>query len=167
VKAKRKKNRSLRQRQAVAKSDRDRPTRFSVGHVALRTLLLCCLAVACSRAPVASPPTPRLKPQCGIASYYHATLAGNPTANGETYNPKRLTAAHKELPFGTIVTVRRRDFASGDGGKTVTVRINDRGPFVDGRIIDLSPTAAKAIGIYGEDGVAEVCLLRVKKPAAE
>lgn len=123
---------------------------------------LLVLSAACSRGQKAIPDTPSLKPQCGVASYYHATLAGNPTANGEIYDPKQLTAAHRELPFDTIVTVRR-----SDTGETVTVRINDRGPFVDGRIIDLSPTAAKVIGIFGEDGVADTCLLHVKKPRDE
>lgn len=104
--------------------------------------------------PMATPPAPSLKPQCGYASYYHGSLAGNLTANGETYDPKRLTAAHLTLPFETELLVRRRD-----GDEKVRVRINDRGPYVDDRIIDLSPAAAKKIGIFGEDGVAEVCLV--------
>ncbi len=102
------------------------------------------------------PPAPSLKPQCGVASYYHASLAGEPTANGETYDPKAMTAAHKRLAFDTKVRVRRRDT-----GRTVTVRINDRGPFVRGRIIDLTPAAAKKLGIFGEDGVADVCIKRL------
>ncbi|WP_375203068.1 septal ring lytic transglycosylase RlpA family protein [Hyphococcus sp.] len=113
---------------------------------------------------MAVPPTPSLKPECGIASYYHATLAGNPTANGETYDPALLTAAHNSLPFDTVVLVRRRPDEDGDGGETVTVRINDRGPFVEGRIIDLSPAAAKKVGIFGEDGVDDVCLVIMAAP---
>ncbi len=125
-----------------------------------RALLLpLLLAAACGRDPMPVPPSPSLKPECGLASYYHRSLAGNPTASGETYDPAALTAAHNSLDFGAVVTVRRAYDEDGDGGETVTVRINDRGPFVDGRIIDLSPAAAKAIGIFGEDGVADVCLL--------
>lgn len=123
--------------------------------------LILMLAAACSRGPMATPPAPSLKPECGVASYYHATLAGNPTANGEIYDPKAMTAAHNSLPFDTRLVVRRRD-----GGETVAVRINDRGPFVGGRIIDLSPAAAKEIGIFGEDGIADVCLADVEAPQA-
>ncbi len=110
----------------------------------------------CSREQMAVPPAPSLKPQCGVASYYHDTLAGNLTANGEIYDPEEMTAAHKRLPFDTELVVRRRDT-----GETVEVRVNDRGPFVKGRIIDLSPTAAEEISLTEGDGVAEVCLVRV------
>lgn len=130
-----------------------------------RALILLLFAASCGRGEMTVPPAPSLKPECGVASYYHRTLAGNPTANGEIYDPAALTAAHNALDFDTVVTVRRRYDESGDGGKTVTVRINDRGPFVAGRIIDLSPVAAKKIGIFGEDGIAEVCLVRVDAPA--
>lgn len=122
-------------------------------------LLFPLLAAGCGER-MAIPPAPSLKPQCGFASYYHATLAGNPTANGEAYDPKKLTAAHLTLPFDTEVLVRRRD-----GDEKVRVRINDRGPYVDDRIIDLSPAAAKKIGIFGEDGVAEVCLAIIAAPS--
>lgn len=117
----------------------------------LRAACLLLALAACSSE--TAPPAPSLKPQCGEASYYHGSLAGNLTANGETYDPTEMTAAHKSLPFGTVVRVERRD-----GWRFVDVRINDRGPFVPGRIIDLSPAAAKRIGLLGEDGVAEVCL---------
>jgi rare lipoprotein A len=69
-------------------------------------------------------------------------LAGRPTASGERYDPSLLTAAHRRLPFGTLVEVRRRD-----GRRSVIVRINDRGPWVTGRVIDLSRRAAEALGI--------------------
>lgn len=78
--------------------------------------------------------------QSGTASYYSDSFAGEQTANGEIYDPNAFTAAHPSLPFGTWVTV------AGAGG-TVSVRINDRGPFVGGRIIDLSRAAAQAIGL--------------------
>jgi rare lipoprotein A len=80
----------------------------------------------------------------GRASYYADSLAGNRTASGERYDPKALTAAHRELPFGTRVRVVRED-----NGKSVVVRINDRGPFVAGRIIDLSHAAFSRIGPRG------------------
>ncbi len=78
--------------------------------------------------------------QSGIASVY----SGERTANGEYANAGRLTAAHKSLPFGTLVRVTHRGT-----GRSVVVRINDRGPFVGGRIIDLTPAAAHAIGFSG------------------
>jgi rare lipoprotein A len=89
------------------------------------------------------------QPKTVIASYYQH---GARTANGERYNPDGLTAAHKTLPFGTKVKVTNES-----NGKTVVVRINDRGPFTKGRTIDLSRGAAKAIGMIGS-GVARVTL---------
>jgi rare lipoprotein A len=84
--------------------------------------------------------------QGGIASVY----SGGGTASGERMNPGELTAAHPSLPFGTKVRVTNQHT-----GRSVVVRINDRGPFVKGRVIDLSPAAAKAIGV---GGVAQVSL---------
>lgn len=86
----------------------------------------------------------------GKASFYSDNLSGSKTANGERYKPSELTAAHKKLPFGTKVKVTNLN-----NGKTVTVRINDRGPFVAGRIIDLSKAAAKEIGMV-QAGVVKV-----------
>lgn len=82
----------------------------------------------------------------GVASWYGDKFHGRKTANGETYNKNALTAAHRSLPFGTLVEVTYLRT-----GKSVVVRINDRGPFIDGRIIDLSEAAANAIGLrpYG------------------
>jgi rare lipoprotein A len=77
-----------------------------------------------------------------LASYYGRSLIGHRTANGERYDPNLLTAAHPRLPFGTMVEVRRED------GRSVVVRINDRGPFVAGRIIDLSHRAAKQLDMF-------------------
>ena len=88
--------------------------------------------------------------QTGKASYYSDGLAGNKTANGEKYKPNEYTAAHKKLPFGTKVTVTNLS-----NGKSVTVRVNDRGPFVAGRIIDVSKVAAKELGLVSA-GVAKV-----------
>jgi rare lipoprotein A len=77
----------------------------------------------------------------GIASVYSE---GSATASGERLNPGAMTAAHRTLPFGTQVTV-----VNQSNGRSVVVRINDRGPFVRGRVIDLTPAAARAIGVNG------------------
>lgn len=76
----------------------------------------------------------------GNASYYANSFEGKKTANGETFHQNELTAAHKRIPFGTLVTVKNKS-----NGKIITVRINDRGPFVKGRIIDLSSLAAQQL----------------------
>ncbi len=88
--------------------------------------------------------------QQGKASYYARSFHGEETANGETFNQNALVAAHKTLPFGTQVQVTNLD-----NGKQVTVRINDRGPFKPGRIIDLSRLAAREIDLL-EEGLAPV-----------
>lgn len=80
----------------------------------------------------------------GIASWYGAKHHGRRTASGERFDQKKLTAAHPTLPWGSIVRV-----TSLANGKSVDVRINDRGPFVKGRIIDLSRAAARALGMAG------------------
>jgi rare lipoprotein A len=87
--------------------------------------------------------------QTGIASYY---WQGQRVASGGRFNPNALTAAHKTLPFGTLVRVTNLN-----NGRTVTVRINDRGPFVRGRVIDLSRAAASVVGMTGA-GLARVSL---------
>jgi rare lipoprotein A len=87
----------------------------------------------------------------GEATYYSDSLAGNHTANGEIYDPGRLTAASRDLPFGSIVRVTRRDT-----GASVVVRVNDRGPFGnERRILDLSRTAAEQLNLI-QRGVAPV-----------
>jgi rare lipoprotein A len=82
--------------------------------------------------------------QEGIASWYGPGFHGNPTSSGEIYDQNDLTAAHRTLPLGTRVAVTHLD-----SGRTVEVRINDRGPFVDGRVIDLSFAAAEQLGMIG------------------
>jgi rare lipoprotein A (peptidoglycan hydrolase) len=89
------------------------------------------------------------KTQSGMASYY-GTESGSQTSSGEHFNPNAMTAAHRTLPFGTKVLVTNKR-----NGRSVVVRINDRGPFVSGRIIDLSTAAAGVIGMRGA-GVASV-----------
>lgn len=81
----------------------------------------------------------------GLASWYGYELYGNKTANGEKFEPMGITAAHKTLPFGTIVKVTMDNGKGNPEG--VFVRINDRGPFVKGRIIDLSLGSAKKLGM--------------------
>jgi peptidoglycan lytic transglycosylase len=88
--------------------------------------------------------------QTGSASYYHPSLNGLMTANGETFDDSRLTAAHRTLRFGTRVRVTNLS-----NSKSVVVKINDRGPFVAGRIIDLSRRAANALG-FVQKGVTRV-----------
>lgn len=88
--------------------------------------------------------------QSGMASWYGGKFHGRKTANGETYNMNAMTAAHKTLPFGTRVRV-----TNTRNGDTTVVRINDRGPFIAGRIIDLSRAAAADIGVTNS-GVAPV-----------
>ena len=85
---------------------------------------------------------------CGLASYY-GSESGRKTASGERFIPNGLTAAHRSLPFGTRIVVTHN-------GKSVPVRINDRGPFIRSRILDLSVGAAKEIGLTRR-GVGKVC----------
>lgn len=97
-----------------------------------------------------SPPPENI--QTGVASWYGPNFHGKTTSNKEIYDMHDLTAAHKSLPFGTYVVVTNLN-----NGKSVTVRINDRGPFVKDRIIDLSYAAAKAVDMVGT-GTAPVRL---------
>ena len=91
----------------------------------------------------------------GIASWYGAEFHQKPTANGEIYDMHAMTAAHRTLPLGTWVTVTDLNTK-----QSINVRINDRGPFVKDRIIDLSVSAAKELGIYEKGtGLVEVCCL--------
>ena len=88
----------------------------------------------------------------GVASYYGNELAGNRTASGERFDPGQLTAAHRSLPFGSRVRV-----TNTSNGDSVIVRINDRGPFARGRVIDVSHAAAREIGMH-RSGTARVKL---------
>jgi rare lipoprotein A len=99
-----------------------------------------------------APPTPDnyRGPRTEIASWYGPGFAGRRTSSGETYNPEGLTAASKTLPLGSHVRV-----TNPDTGRSVVVRINDRGPFVSGRSLDLSHGAAQRIGLTGK-GVGRV-----------
>jgi rare lipoprotein A len=117
------------------------------------TCASCAIATVACGAPL--PPT-----QKGLASVYSEKLNGNRTASGERYDSGALTAAHRTLDLGTEIRVTNLD-----NGRSVRVRVNDRGPHVQGRIIDLSSSAAAALGMHS--GVARVKLeiLRLPSPA--
>ncbi|WNG35346.1 septal ring lytic transglycosylase RlpA family protein [Archangium violaceum] len=100
------------------------------------------------------PPKPRAWLEEGLASYYGPGFAGRPTASGEKFNPQHLTAAHKKLPFGSCLRV-----VNMENGRSVEVRVNDRGPFVKGRVVDVSTAAAKKLGML-DKGLARVRLYR-------
>src|SRR4051794_16955062 len=102
------------------------------------TVLGCALGATSAAAEDAKPI------QHGAASWYGPGFHGKRTANGEKFNTHELTAAHKTLPFGTEVRVTNERT-----GRSVVVRINDRGPYAHGRVIDLSKAAAEAVGIAG------------------
>lgn len=140
-----------------------RPVRSAIRHVVLAALFAVPLsaAIASSTAedsavdavlPIAAeleqtieasalPPTSR-QIAGGSASYYAAKFHGRPTANGERFDNGAMTAAHRTLPFGSVVRV-----TNPTNGKSVTVRINDRGPFTKGRVIDVSRAAALELGL--------------------
>ncbi len=90
--------------------------------------------------------------QTGLASYYGGRFHGRRTASGERYDKKKLTAAHKSFPFGTLVRATNLK-----NGKSVIVRINDRGPYARGRVIDLSTRAAQTIDLI-RPGITKVKL---------
>jgi rare lipoprotein A (peptidoglycan hydrolase) len=98
--------------------------------------------------------------QEGLASWYGPGFHGKRTASGEVYDKEAFTAAHKSLPFGTYIRVRSLDTGAG-----VVVRINDRGPFVEGRIIDLSEAAARMLGMI-QSGTARVSIEVIPKDEA-
>jgi len=115
-----------------------------------KLLTLTIVAILISAPTLASARVKSGQTQKGIASYYHDSLQGNKTANGEIYRKGVRSAAHKTLPLGTKVRVTKLS-----NGKSIVVRINDRGPFVKGRIIDLSRRAARDLGII-ESGITKV-----------
>ncbi|WP_110665777.1 septal ring lytic transglycosylase RlpA family protein [Salinicola halophilus] len=104
------------------------------------------------RQPPSERPVANQRRRVGEATYYASYFQGQPTASGEPYDGQAMTAAHKTLPFGTKVRVTLLD-----SGETAVVRINDRGPFVPGRIIDVSERAAEQLGLV-DAGTAEVRL---------
>jgi rare lipoprotein A len=129
------------------------PRRRARGRYAAGAALLAALALAA--ACTSTRPQPPQPLERGVASWYGGKFHGRRTASGEVFDTHRLTAAHRTLPFGTLVEVRNLD-----NDRTVRVRITDRGPFVRGRVIDLSYAAAREIGMVGP-GTARVELALV------
>ncbi len=139
--------------------------RAGVGKLRLTLFQACLVCAACAHTEALPParqparetpaqfyePAPRVQVESGYASWYGAALAGHRMANGERFDPGKMTAAHRTLPFGTWVEVRRVD-----RGDAVRVRVTDRGPFGhEDRIIDLSRAAAQRLGMV-RAGVARV-----------
>lgn len=126
-----------------------------------KSLLIICFFLFCVLFQGWGKAYPKGWQEKGIASWYGGKFQGRLTANGEYFDTYQLTAAHKELPFGSIVRIENLD-----SGLSVEVRINDRGPFVKNRIIDLSFEAAKKIGMTGK-GTANVLLTVLKEGKGE
>src|SRR5690348_13882017 len=120
-------------------------------------LLAACAPEA--PAPPSAPPAPSFS-QVGVASYYAAKFENRKTADGERFKSNGFTAAHRTLPLGTIVRVTNLE-----NQRSVVVRVNDRGPFMRKRIIDLSPAAARALGIR-DRGLMRVRVEVVSEEAA-
>jgi rare lipoprotein A len=121
--------------------------------IAIAAVLPATEAVAAELAEPAAPEPPVAETADLVeASYYGDGFAGKPTASGEIFDPELMTAAHKTLPLGTLVKV-----TEALSGKSVTVRINDRGPFHGDRAIDLSEGAARSIGLI-DSGTGKVSL---------
>ena len=108
-----------------------------------------------------TPAAPAALPQTGPASWYGSQHHGKRTASGSIFDQTKLTAAHRSLPFGTVVRVR-----SLVNGRTVDVRINDRGPFLKRRIIDLSRAAAAALGLIDSRRGVKPVAISVLEPTA-
>jgi len=121
------------------------------------------LLAGCSRAVMTTPPVPPTAgaEQVGFASWYGFAHHGRRTASGEVFDMYQLTAAHRTLPFGTRLLVTNRDTS-----QSTEVRVNDRGPFVEGRILDVSYAAARQLGAVGP-GVIPVRLRVVSLPGTE
>jgi rare lipoprotein A len=127
------------------------------------TTCLGLLMLSCGEKKTIHAATPPSIPQMpgvevGVASWYGHPYHGRASASGEIYDMEQFTAAHRTLPFGTLVRV-----VNLENSKTVDVRINDRGPFVDDRVIDLSHAAARAIDLIGP-GIARVRLEILQAP---
>jgi rare lipoprotein A len=123
------------------------------------SFILCgCVSVGASELGRDLKPTELVLVETGRASFYASFFEGRKTANGEIFSQSMPTAAHLTLPLGSIVMVKRRS-----NGRTVFVRINDRGPYVDGRSIDLSISAAKRLKMV-RAGVVDVDIYLVVEP---
>ncbi len=131
-----------------------RPFLVSLAGFAVLVTITACFASGQSQSRLLDDPR-------GEASYYADKFAGETTANGETFDPDDMTAAHPNLPFDTVVRVTRTD---SEKKRSVEVRINDRGPYADDRVIDLSEAAAEQLGMI-EEGVVEVRIEVIDLPS--
>jgi rare lipoprotein A len=122
--------------------------------------MVVVLAYGCATTPQPREARPAETLQ-GVASWYGEEFAGRTTANGEIFDPSLLTAAHRSLPFGTVL-----DVTNPKTSQVVRVRVNDRGPYIGGRVIDLSYAAAKQIGLI-EPGIGEVVFKIVRVGSGE
>lgn len=120
----------------------------------MKKATICSLAIVLGLAATGS-----VHAELGVASYYHDKFHGRTTACGQRFDQARLTAAHKRLPCGTKVRVTRRDT-----GRSIVVTVNDRGPFINGRVIDLSKEAARHLNMM-QRGVAPVQLTILERSA--
>lgn len=124
----------------------------------MKNLLLIAIIGACMGTAF---PAPAQEPEFGYASYYSDDFHGGRTAYGDIYDKSKLTAAHKFFPYGAMIKVTRLD-----NKRSVVVKVTDKGPFVKGRVVDLSRAAASRLGLL-DDGVAEVKVELVSMPKKE
>jgi rare lipoprotein A len=156
-------SKKLRERSAACPRG-SRPWLIVAISFVLATAMFGCSAQRASEnqyaSPAPSPSYPSVPPRSKleVASWYGPGFVGHVTSDGEIFNPDELTAASKTLPIGSYVRV-----TNPDNGRSVVVRINDRGPYVRGRSLDLSRSAAQQIGLTAEG----VCRVRVRKVSSE
>lgn len=133
-----------------------------VRFIQIPVFTIALFAAACERSPSSSAGEPNRDRaiQSGEASYYGNEFDGQKTASGETLKLNEMTAASPTLPLGTKVQVTNQET-----GQSAKVRINDRGPYAQDRVIDLTPKAAKHVGIKPEEGVAPVSITPVEEPS--
>jgi rare lipoprotein A len=136
-------------------------SRLFITWAAIRWVLLMFVVAQGLQAPAIayrSDPAPPLRTWEGVGSWYGGSFHGRPTANGETYDMYDLTAAHRTLPLGALVRVVNPETKTG-----VVLRINDRGPFIDGREIDVSYQAARSLG-FEHSGLAKLRIELLEVP---
>jgi rare lipoprotein A len=133
---------------------------LSASPAAAAAFLAALLLAACAHAP---PPradghlaAPQPAIERGLASFYADGLQGRPTASGAPYDRRAFTCAHRSWPFGAVLRV-----TALDSGRSLEVKVTDRGPWVEGRVVDLSHAAAEALGMLGR-GVIRVEIVRVR-----
>lgn len=118
---------------------------------------LCVMAVGCTDANAKNDDAKPWHVEKGEISFYADSLAGNPTANGEKFDPKQATCAHRTLPFGTTLKIT---IGEGDKAVSATCRVNDRGPYAKDRVLDVSSSLAETLG-FKQQGHADAILTSV------